>query len=365
VRIVSFTTASAIVVITPLHAQIDTMSTGQPSPLFSSHEVLELTIEAPFETVFKERGQESTDHPALLRYWAADGSRDSVPIEVKTRGKFRLQRSTCNFPPIRVDFPRGDVENTIFQGQNHLKLVTHCQNGRDEYEQQVILEYLVYRMLHVLTERTALTRLAHITYVDTDDDDLDSLTRYAFFIEDEEMVAARNGVSLLEVPQVSPWNYDQRQLILIDVFQYMIGNTDWDAYSKSEDQERCCHNQWVIGEPAGPVYPVPYDFDWSGLVDRRYAKPDPSLRIRDVRERQFRGVCRAREDIEAVLPLFVEKQAEIYDLFRNQPLLEERYVERSLDFLDDFYEIINDPKKVESRMLRDCRHVRPANGASP
>lgn len=357
-RIVSVNVLAAFLLIAPLHAQNDTMTAGQPSPLFSWNDVLELTIEAPFETVFKERGQESTDHPALLRYRAADGSPDSVSIEVRTRGKFRLKRSTCNFPPIRVNFPRGDVENTIFDGQNHLKLVTHCQNGRDEYEQQVILEYLVYRILQVLTPRAALTRLAHITYVDTDDDDLDSITKYAFFIEDEQMMAARNGVSILEVPQVSPENYDQRQLILIDVFQYMIGNTDWDAYSKSEDQDRCCHNQWVIGDPAGPVYPVPYDFDWSGLVDRRYAKPDPSLRIRNVRQRLFRGVCRPREEIDAVLPLFIEKKAEIYDLFRNQPQLEEKYVEKSLEYLDDFYETITDPGKVESRMLRDCRQTR-------
>jgi hypothetical protein len=349
--------AVAFVLASPLPAQNDSTNIGQPSPLFSAHDVLEFTIEAPFETVFKERGQESTDHPALLRYVTDDGSPDSVEIEVRTRGKFRLQRSTCNFPPIRLDFPRGAVENTLFHGQNHIKLVTHCQNGRDEYEQELILEYLVYRMFSLFTERSFQTRMARITYVDTDDDDLDSLTRYAFLIESEEMLAARNGVQLVEVPQVPPFSYDQPQLVLVDVFQYMIGNTDWDGYKKSEDQDICCHNLRVIGDPTAVVYPVPYDFDWSGLVDRRYAKPDPSLRIRSVRQRQFRGVCRAREEIEAVLPLFIEKREELYDLFRNQPGLEEKYIEDSLEYLDEFYEVITDPGKVNSRMVRDCRRM--------
>ncbi len=335
-------------------AQSEQPAAVPPSPLFSSNELLELTIEAPFETVFKEREQESFDHPALLKYAADDGSLDSVTIEVKTRGKFRLDRRTCNFPPIRVDFPRDSMDNTVFEGQNQLKLVTHCQNGRSEYEQQVLLEYLVYRMLNVLTDLSFRARLAKITYVDLDDD-RDSLTRYAFFIEDEDRMAERVGWESLVVEQVAPMDYTQEQLALVEVFQYMVANTDWDGFKKSEDQEGCCHNLKVIGNPAGPVYPVPYDFDWTGLVDRRYARPDPSLPIRSVRQRHFRGICRPQEELEAVFPLFNEKKEELYDLFRNSAYLEPKFIEDTIEYLDEFYEVINDQGKVRSRMMRDCR----------
>lgn len=356
-RTVTFSAAAwALVLVSPLHAQTGRPAAGQPSPLFASDSVLELIVEAPFKTVFKERGQESSYHPALLRYQGAGGSLDSVAIEVKTRGKFRLQRSTCNFPPIRVDFPRKELDNTVFEGQNRLKLVTHCQNGRSDYEQQVILEYLIYRMYSLLTESSFLTRMAHITYVDTDDDG-DPITRYAFFIEDEDMMAERNGWKLLEFEQVPPWEYDQEQLMLVEVFQYMIGNTDWDGFKKAQDQDICCHNLRVIGDPTGPVLPVPYDFDWSGLVNRRYARPDPSLRIRSVRQRLYRGVCRPREDLDPVLARFNEVKDTIYDLFRTQRGLEDEFKEKSLEYLDDFYETINDPGKVNSRMLRDCRRL--------
>ncbi len=313
-------------------------------------------MEAPFKTVFKEREQESSYHPAVLTFPGADGSVDSMDIEVKTRGKFRLDRSNCNFPPIRVRFSDKSVAGTAFDGQERLKVVTHCQNGRSEYEQQVILEYLVYRTLNVLTDLSFRVRLARITYVDLDDDGK-SLTRYAFFIEDEDKMAQRAGWASLAVQQVSPWDYDQEQLSLVDVFQYMVANTDWDGFKKADDQESCCHNLKVIGNPAGPVFPVPYDFDWTGLVNRRYAKPDPSLSIRSVRQRLYRGVCRERADVETVFPLFNQKKAEIYALFRNQTGLEPKFVEQTLEYLDEFYEVINDPGKVNSRMLRDCRRT--------
>jgi hypothetical protein len=253
-----------------------------------------------------------------------------------------------------VRFSGESVAGTVFDGQDRLKVVTHCQTGRSDYEQQVILEYLVYRTLNVLTDMSFKVRLARITYVDLDDD-RDSLTRYAFFIEEEDMMAQRIGWASLEVQQVSPWDYDQDQLNLVEVFQYMVANTDWDGFKKSDDQESCCHNLKVIGNPAGPVFPVPYDFDWTGLVNRRYAKPDPSLRIRTVRQRLFRGVCRERGELEAVFPLFNQKKDEIYDLFRSQAGLDPRLVEQSLEYLDEFYEVIDDPGKVSSRMMRDCR----------
>lgn len=113
-------------------------------------------------------------------------------VQIRPRGKFRLQRSTCSFPNIRLDFKKNQVENTVFQDQDRLKLVAHCQTNREEYQQQTLLDYLIYRSLNLLTDPSFRVRLAQITYVDTEEDDA-PLTRYAFFIEDEDRMADRNG----------------------------------------------------------------------------------------------------------------------------------------------------------------------------
>ncbi len=337
-------------------AQEPESATSQPGILFASDELLELTIEAPLKTIFREREQESEYHDATLRYSGIDGSEVVLEIGVKTRGKFRLKRSTCNFPPLRLNIKTGAAEGTVFAGEDRLKLVTHCQNGRSEYEQYVLQEYLVYRLYNLLSDMSFRARLARITYVDTDDDD-DPLTRYAFLIEAEENVAARSGWEALAVPQVPPDVYDQEQLNLVEIFQYLIGNTDWDAFRNAPDEDACCHNVKVVGDMMGPVFPIPYDFDFSGIVDTRYATPDESLGIRRVRQREYRGICRPREEIDATLLVFQEKKEAMYSLYRDQAGLEERTLERTIDYLDEFFEVIEDSGKVRGRIERDCRRT--------
>jgi hypothetical protein len=340
---------------TALAAQdTDSAKTGANQVLFESEDPLTLTIEAPLETIFKEREQESSYHPGAMILENADGSRSSLDIEVKTRGKFRLNRRNCGFPPLRINFKTKQVENTVFAGQDKLKLVTHCQDKRDEYQQYILLEYLVYRTYNLLTDMSFRVRLARINYVDTDED-RDPITKYAFFIEDDELMAARNGWDLLQVPVVPPVAYKQDQLNLAEVFQFLAGNTDWDAFKGPPDEIDCCHNVKVIGNPQGPVFPVPYDFDWTGMVSARYAKPDPSLSIRTVRQRLYRGVCLVRDQLSSTIPAFEQQKEAIYGLYQNQEGLEEKQIERSVDYLDDFYEIVGDPKKVERNMYDRCR----------
>jgi hypothetical protein len=139
------------------------------------------------------------------------------------------------------------------------------------------------------------------------------------------------------------------------VFQFLVGNTDWAAFSPAPDESECCHNMTVIGDPAGPVFPVPYDFDWTGLVSARYARPDPSLPIRSVRQRVYRGVCHAGGELDATLPAFLKRKEAIYALVQDQEGLEEKRVEQTVKYLDEFYEVIDDPKKVKREVYDRCR----------
>ena len=322
--------------------------------LFSSDELLSLTIEAPLRSIFRQREQESDDHDAVLRYAQGDGTEVVLDIGLRTRGKFRLQRSTCRFPPLRVNIKTGQAENTVFEGEDKLKLVTHCQTNRPEYEQYVLREYLVYRLYNLLTDLSFQVRLARITYVNTEEDD-EPITRFGFLIEDEDNVALRSGWEAMSVPIVPPDVYDQDQLNQVEIFQYLIGNTDWDAFRNAPDEDFCCHNVKVVGDMAGPVFPIPYDFDFSGIVNTRYATPDPSLDIRRVRQRQYRGICRPREDIDLTLQSFIEKKDEMYALYQNAEGLDERSLEDTIEYLDEFFETIENPGRVRSRIERDCR----------
>ncbi|MCH7716602.1 MAG: hypothetical protein IH876_10780 [Gemmatimonadetes bacterium] len=341
-----------------LHAQdSQAETTADEAPLFTSNDPISFTIRAPFETLFKDRSDDAPELPATLLYEGPDGQMVSLDLDVELRGHNRRRKRTCNFPPLRLDFPKSEMEGTLFTGQNRLKLVTQCQSGRDQYGQYVLLEYLIYRAYNVLTDVSFKVRLVNITYEDTDGK-RDPITQNGFIIEDERRLAERHGWEALDVPVVSPEFYDPDQLALAEVFQYMIGHTDWSAFAPEPGSDECCHNGKVIGTLDGWVYPIPYDFDFAGLINARYAEAAEQLGTRGrVRTRVYRGICRDRDELMATLQTFNLHQQEIYTLFQEQPDLEEKQIKQALEYLDDFYETINDERDLRNKIERRCREA--------
>ena len=330
-------------------------SPQQPASLFSSHDLIELTIEAPFKKVFRERSQEPEQFPAVLGYLDAGGEKVSIDLKINTRGRFRLRKRTCNFPPIRLDFPKDSVGGTVMAGQNRVKLVTHCQDKRDDYEQYVLQEYLIYRMYNLLSDVSFRVRLAHVTYVDTEED-REPLTKYGFLIEDKDDMAERNGWEAIEdVPVIPPDMFEPLQICIVALFQFMIGNTDWSAYKAPPGETDCCHNTKVVGSMAGPVVSVPYDFDMSGIISTRYSQVAPGLEIRNVRQRLYRGRCMPRDVLMQGVALFLEHREGIYELYTNQRGLDPKVLEKIVKYLDEFYEILSDERKIDREIERDCR----------
>jgi hypothetical protein len=352
--------AGTLLVVSGLEAQVDVAAdslrrVAQTVPLFASHDVLELRIEAPFTTIFKDRDQDSEYHPGALSYVDDGGDLIVLDIRAKTRGNFRLKRRTCDFPNLHINFRRGEVENTVFAGQNRVSIVAHCQDDKPEYEEFTLQEYLIYRTFNLLTDKSVRVRLARTTYVDTDGE-RDSVTKYMFILEPYEMVAARFGWEVLEVPAVRPSQHDRFSLPLVEVFEYLIGNTDWSVFQKSTDGN-CCHNGKLIGTMSGPVIPLPYDFDWSGVISAPYATPAPEVGVSNVRQRRYWGMCHSDDEFTAVFEVFNDRRTEIYDLWRDQEELDESRLERTLEYFDEFYEIINDSGKAKREIVMKCRDM--------
>jgi len=330
---------------------------ARSAPLFASHEILEVTLEADFHTLRREdrKEEDSQDRPATLRWTHADGTSGSLPIQVRTRGNFRLDRRNCDSPPLRLEVESGSARGTLFEGQDKLKMVGVCKPKQDYWEQYVVTEYLVYRTFNLLTDLSFRVRPLRVTYVDTSQED-ETFTRFAFLIEDNAQMAARNGglIHEWEGGQLDPRILEPHQAILVDIFQFMIGNTDWSGVEM--------HNMELFRYPNGRPATVPYDFDFSGVVDARYATPGSQVSITSVRDRLFRGFCpdqvnRRPEWYEATYDRFREAKADIYELWRTQEDLSGDKLRETLEYLDDFYEILEDPREIERKIMRTCRRV--------
>jgi len=320
---------------------------AENAPLFQSREPLVMTLRTDIDWLRDERS-DSVEVDGTVTVTGADGSPMELPVQVRTRGNFRRAKRNCNFPPLRLDFPTRRMEGTVFQGQDKLKLVTPCHDSRDSYQQYVLQEYLVYRVYELLTPVSFRVRLVHVTYEDVNGQ-YDTRTKTAFLIEDEDQMAWRNHGRYEEWNQFHPMNTDDQQSGLFSLFQYMIGNTDWSSYQ--------FHNAKLVRLQGGRYMVVPYDFDFSGVVDARYASPDPSLPIRDVRQRLFRGFCRPNLDQAALLARFNAIRDDVWALYQGMEGLEEGQLKRSLEYYEEFYETINDPGRYERQVLRNCRQV--------
>jgi len=318
------------------------------SGLFDSDAPLRLRFAGDLRTLVNDRDSlESTYHPFTLTYQVGDSAPVSVPVELRTRGHWRRQEHHCDFPPLRLNVPRGKVAGTLFAGQDKLKLATPCQPKVRGYEEYILREYLVYRLYNLLTPLSLRVRLATTTYVDTTGR-RDSLTTQTFLVEDAEQMAARNDGKLLAVQGAEFAIVDSLQMGLVGVFLYMIGGTDWSL--------RGLHNIELVQDTVqGVFHPVTYDFDFTGIVNTAYARPDPRLRLRSVRERLYRGSCLTEEQWGAVLTTFRERRPAIYALYENLPGLSSGYIRETQRYLDDFYQVIDDPKKLSSELVRRCR----------
>lgn len=324
---------------------------GQPA-LFAEEEALAVEIAGPLSTLLRERSD--TDYyEGTLRVASPGAEARELSLKFRARGNFRRRRDTCRFPPVRLNFKRDEVADTVFAGQNILKLVTHCRPDSDSYEQYALKEHLAYKIFELHSPYAFRTRLLRITWVDTDDDDREDV-RYGFVIEHKDHLAERLAAEHYEPHQSSYTRLDRHAAATVAMFQYLIGNTDFSMVAGPED-DSCCHNGILLetGE-ANRQLPIPYDFDLSGFVNAPYATPDPRFRIKRVTRRLYRGHCSLNEEVTGVAAHFAQQEGAVMALLQQQPGLSDRSRRRAASFLEGFYSDIKDPRRLESRLLKRC-----------
>jgi hypothetical protein len=327
---------------------------AENAPLFASHDAIRMTLSTDIKWL-RDTRSDSTEVDATLTFVDVDGSETVSTVQVRARGNFRRSKDNCNFPPLRLNFKTGDMGGTVFEGQDKLKLVTPCNDGRDDHQRYIYKEFLTYRLLNTLTPASLRVRLVEITYEDVNGE-YDTRTKHGFLIEDNVAMAERNSATLEEVNQFHPARTFGEYSVLASMFNYMIGNTDWSPVY--------FHNVELIRTEDARYLTVPYDFDFSGAVNARYATVDPSLqdRIRRVTQRLFRGFCRDELTYPHAVQTFADNREAFRQLYfdfaaRGYEQFTEKDAEDAWKYFDDFYKMVDDEKRFEREILRDCRDM--------
>ena len=298
-----------------------------PKPLFASDTPINITIQGPLQALIGNRN--SPPLPATL---VADGV--TYPITLAPRGIFR--RKNCDFPPLKVDFTRPPPPGSLFERQHHLKLVAHCKRDPG-FQQKVLLEYAAYRLYNLITPVSFRARLANIDYRDSTGRPY--VSRVGFFLEDLSDVAKRNELKVAKMGSVVPLQQiDPVSGARFAVFEYMISNYDW-SMRAAPNGEECCHNGRMLtnGVPGSLLTVVPYDFDFSGLVDAPYAEPPEGIPIDNVRQRTYRGYCAHLAQARAFAADLSPRRAEFLAIFSLVPGLDARNQSNARAFIDGFF----------------------------
>ena len=307
------------------------------SGLFSSDEVLEVVVTADLKSLMKiKQDDEYQDGEITL-----NGKKYSVRLKAR---KTTLKEN-CSFPPIMLNFSKTNFDDPSFVQLEKLKQVSTC-NLLEKYEQYILREYLIYRAFNIMSDKSYKVRLLKIEYADSKEK-ISSVTRFGFVIEDEYAMARRLDGMLLKSLGIQDQAANKKQMIMLSIFQFMMGNTNWQV-------DRLTNVTLLkLNEPA--PYVIPYDFDYTGMVNASYATPSPILGIDSLRERLFWGKCYSESDLTNAVEYFLQKKEAIYDLYKSFEPFDEASLSQSLDFLDSFYTIISDEKSWKPYFVSNCK----------
>jgi hypothetical protein len=310
--------------------------------LFESNAVLNITLKGNLRSVLNDRTGVPQNFPLILSYRKEDSTDKEVPVEIRTRGNFRRMKENCTYPPLLIQFPtKGPHLSSVFREQKKIKLVMPCKG--DEY---LIREWLVYKIYNLVTPKSFRARLVKVKLED-DRNKKPVASFYGILLEEEKQMAKRNNAEAV-TQNLKPKQTQQDAFLHMAVFEYLIGNTDW----STEFQ----HNIKMLRTSSNSIpITVPYDFDHSGIVNTPYAHPAQELQLLSIRDRRYRGYCISDLKVyEPVIARYNQLKNEIYKIYTNCTLLDKKYIKSTLQFLDEFYATINNPKAWQKAFGYPC-----------
>jgi hypothetical protein len=344
-----------IILVLPVFSQNDNTGAQTAIPdkphksfrLFEDDKLLEISLRFDMTTYLRKKPSEDYLKAVMTLHLSKTDSINE-DIRLRTRGVFRNQY--CYFAPIELNFKKADFGYSDLNRISKIKLVPQCNMG-SENENYILREFLVYKLFNVLTDTSFRVRLLTINYIDTEKK-RKPIRQYGFFIEPVEMLNART-----HSVQINSRNLNQKSIVpkLMDrlaIFNYMVGNYDWAVPP--------LHNVKIIKplvfDTAQLAIAIPYDFDWTGLVNADYAIPaDEITGTKSVRERIFLGVCRSKEVYLKDLEQFLEKKEAFYRVINEFPYLSARSKKDMTLYLDGFFNQCVGRKDIIDILLNSCK----------
>lgn len=292
-----------------------------------------LTLEMDFTTLLENR-KTSTYYPAML----TDENGKSFKVEVKPRGKYR--RKKCEMPPIKIKFSKKNLRAESLDTLNEIKISLSCFDDAQS-DELVVKEYIAYRMFEHLTQASVRARLIRLTIKDTHVEK-SKRSMLCLMVEDEEETVARMKGKVVEQYGISPDSLIMNQAALVSMYEYMIGNTDWEIGMMR-------NVRLIRSEESAKVLVIPYDFDFSGFVSAPYASPSSESGLKTVRDRFLMANGIKPEALKRATQALRNAKKDLLAMCRSKHLSKDTSTE-VMAYLETFFQMIEEKDEVPSTM---------------
>jgi hypothetical protein len=316
--------------------------------LFSVQTPLQISLKISIADI-RDSKKDSAYIRHMLYYRKTSGQIDSLSVDLKGRGNFRLK--SCYFPPLGIKIKKEDAKGTVFEGNKKLKLVVSC-NDRGSSNSLILKEFLCYKLYEQITPYAFQTRLTDIELTEKQRKTNKTYQLKGILIEDINKTTSRLGAKSLSNINISPAALDDTSALQYELFQFMISNTDWSAVYQ--------HNAKLIVIPPGKYVSLIYDFDMSGLVNAPYAIVSEingeQLEQSHVTDRLFRGYCHSPQVMEYVRREYLSKQETLMSVpDRLKGQLSDKEIKEIKNYMSEFFVILKDDRLFKVDILNKCR----------
>lgn len=300
--------------------------------LMSSQEILDVNLETDLTLLLQDR-RSKEEVKGNLSFTDNNGRFWSWKLKVGLRGNYR--RLNCEgTPPLKLNFKKGELEEAGLSKFDDMKLVTQCVADESLAKKLLLKEYLAYRLYNQLTNKSLRVQLLRINFIDPN-------TRvqniqYGFVIEDTAEFRNRIGATKMDkIYNIQPGFLDREQFKTLALFQYMIGNIDYELSSG--------RNLKMV-EINDKVVTVPYDFDFCEMVKAPYRKGSKRLDVIKQGDRAFLGFPEDLKDFEETRQLFKNNQKALFKIISNFTILEKEERTYIKNYLSTFFDSIAEVK---------------------
>jgi len=263
-------------------------------------------------------------------------------LELRLRGRSRRKECDSTLLPFRVQFRKKELREAGFPEIRNHKIVTPCLNN-DEGDENLMEEYLIYNLYNVLTDSSF--RVLHGRLIRSWDNDIKPADEIPILVlePNDELFWRVDGVEV-ELPNMPADSLDPYTYNLNALFQFMIGNFDWSHDFLRNVKLVRIEDKTII---------IPYDFDYCSIVDPPYRKAPADLGIRTAQARVYLGQ-HFFESLPEMEQYFLRKREELTNTVLNFEHLRKSRKRQIVNYLDDFFDFIEDPEhKLEYKLVLD------------